>query len=156
ILPFPNLVLTVEVRGDVLRQALSQSLANRGSGGFLQTTGVAQAEDGAWLVGGEPLDDARVYRVAVNGFLVSGRLRGRDVVDSELNPMVIDVERDRDERMALSAELRRLDGQGRSGARGGAVASRPTAPFSAAGGRPVCLARLAQVRSPPHRLDRLH
>lgn len=111
ILPFPNLVLTVEVRGDVLRQALSQGLANRGSGGFLQTTGVAQAEDGAWLVGGEPLDDARVYRVAVNDFLVSGRERGLDFFDAEANPNVTVVARHRDVRMALIDELRRVYGQ---------------------------------------------
>src|SRR5690606_28554235 len=138
------------------RQALSQGLANRGSGGFLQTTGVAQAEDGAWLVGGEPLDDARVYRVAVNDFLVSGRERGLDFFDAEANPNMSVVARHRAGRLALIGDLRRVYAQPRAGAGGDAAPALPPPPFSAAGRRPVSHARLAQDRPPPHLLERLH
>ena len=105
ILPFPGQVLTLEVRGDVLRRALDQGLANRGAGGYLQTAGVEQAGEGAWLIDGAPLDDARVYRLAANDFLVSGRERGLDFFNAEANPNMTVVGRHRPVKMALIDDL---------------------------------------------------
>lgn len=111
VLPFGGDVLTVSVRGDVLRGALDQGLVNRGTGGFLQTANVAQDADGTWRIGGAPLDDARVYRVAVNDFLVSGRETGLDFFNVEANPAMALVARHRDVRMALIDALQRAYGQ---------------------------------------------
>jgi 5'-nucleotidase len=110
VLPFGGNVLTAEVRGDVLARALAQGETNRGSGGFLQTAGVERAADGTWRVGVAPLDPARVYRVAVNDFLVSGRETGLDFVNAETNPDVAVVATHRDVRMALIDALRRRYG----------------------------------------------
>ncbi|MDX1421031.1 MAG: bifunctional metallophosphatase/5'-nucleotidase [Rubricoccaceae bacterium] len=110
VLPFGGEVLTVSVPGDLLRRVLEQGLANRGSGGFLQTANVAQADDGTWQIGGAPLDDERVYRVAVSDFLVSGRETGLDYFDVEANPSLEVVARHRDVRMALIDELQRRFG----------------------------------------------
>jgi 5'-nucleotidase len=111
VLPFGGNVLTVTVQGDVLRRALDQGLANRGSGGFLQTANVTQDADGTWRIGGEGLDDTRVYRLAVNDFLVSGRETGLDFFDAEANPAMALVATHRDVRMALIDALRRRYGQ---------------------------------------------
>jgi len=74
VLPFGGQVLTVGVRGDLLQKVLEQGVANRGSGGYLQTAGVDRpTPDGPWRIGGQPIDPDRTYRVAVNDFLISGR-----------------------------------------------------------------------------------
>ena len=78
ILPFGGRVVEVEIAGGLLRRVLEQSAANRGTGGLLHGAGVEAAEGGGWHVGGEPLSEARTYRLAVNDFLLSGRETGLD------------------------------------------------------------------------------
>ncbi|MBD2329185.1 bifunctional metallophosphatase/5'-nucleotidase [Alkalinema sp. FACHB-956] len=74
ILPFGGKVLTVNLRGDILQKVLEIGQTNRGNGGYLQTANVQRdATKPVWLIQGKPLEPQRVYRVAINDFLVSGR-----------------------------------------------------------------------------------
>lgn len=106
ILPFGGKVLTVDIKGSLLAQALDQGLANRGRGGFLQTANVSQnASGGGWMVGGQPLDPGRTYRIAINDYLASGKEQGLDFLKP--GPDFTIVQEDRDQRMAVIDQLRR-------------------------------------------------
>jgi 5'-nucleotidase len=83
LLPFLNVLVTLEVDGATLRSVLERSVSAfpQESGGFLQVSGVILAFDPARppgeriqriTVGGEPLDPARRYTVATNSYLAGG------------------------------------------------------------------------------------
>ena len=82
-LPFGNRVVTVEVGGDVLRQALEHGFSRTAdaAGRFPQISGMAiEADLGAPVgsrlksvtVGGAPLDPGKTYRLATLDFIVKG------------------------------------------------------------------------------------
>ena len=114
VLPFGGEVVTVRMPGALLARVLAQGEANVGTGGFLQTAGVERtAPDVApagWTVGGQSLDEARVYTVATSDFLVSGRETGLDYFNAETNPEVVLVGRHGDVRRALLDQLVRVYG----------------------------------------------
>jgi 5'-nucleotidase len=107
VLPFGGTVLTVDIAGATLDSVLTQGLANRGTGGFLQHYGVDRADDGAWLISGQPLDRGRTYRMTTSDFLVSGREAGLDYLNVEGNDNVRLVGTHEDVRRAVINELRR-------------------------------------------------
>jgi 2',3'-cyclic-nucleotide 2'-phosphodiesterase (5'-nucleotidase family) len=83
LLPFSNVVVTVEMRGGQLRDALEEGLANieRAAGAFLQVSGIRVVYDPARppgarvrevTVGASALDPDRVYTVATVDYLVGG------------------------------------------------------------------------------------
>ncbi|MDX1439347.1 MAG: 5'-nucleotidase, partial [Rubricoccaceae bacterium] len=109
VMPFGGNVLTVGVKGSVLAAALTQGVANRGTGGFLQTAGVSSGSD-TWMIGGEALDPDRTYRVATNDFLVTGLETGLDFFNVEENPDMELIATHRDVRMATIDELQRRFG----------------------------------------------
>jgi 5'-nucleotidase / UDP-sugar diphosphatase len=72
-LPFGGSVVEVEMRGNLLRKTLGVGQINRGNGGFLQYRKVRKEEaSGTWLIGDNKLDDAKIYRVILPEFLLSG------------------------------------------------------------------------------------
>ncbi|MDD3620409.1 MAG: bifunctional metallophosphatase/5'-nucleotidase [Desulfobulbaceae bacterium] len=87
ILPFGDRICEAVIDGSLLRRVLDQGQKNRGSGGFLQAAGAVRDGQGAWLINGEPLDDNRTYRAAVNDFLLSGR-EGNLAFFSQSSPLV--------------------------------------------------------------------
>jgi 5'-nucleotidase len=107
ILPFGGTVLTIDIAGATLDSVLTQGLANRGTGGFLQHHGVSQAGDGTWIIDGRPLDRARSYRMTTSDFLVSGREAGLSYLNVQQNPNVRSFATHEDVRRAVIAELRR-------------------------------------------------
>jgi 5'-nucleotidase len=77
ILPFGGKVVAVEMRGRLLKQVLDQGQANKGTGGYLQTTKVGWSnEQDNWLINGKPLDQRRNYKVAISDFLITGNEQG--------------------------------------------------------------------------------
>ncbi len=110
VMPFGGNVLTVAIKGSVLAQALTQGLANRGTGGFLQTANVTRDGE-TWVIGGAPLDPNRTYRMATNDFLVSGREAGLDFFNVEENPDMELLATHRDVRMSTIDELQRRFGR---------------------------------------------
>ncbi|MDZ4674303.1 MAG: bifunctional metallophosphatase/5'-nucleotidase [Gemmatimonadota bacterium] len=110
ILPFGGNAVLVSITGTVLQQVLDQGEANRGSGGYLAHFRVRQAVRGGWLIGEQPLDPTRSYRVAMTDFLVSGRERGLGFLNLQ-NPAVQMVREMRDVRLALKDEMVRRWGR---------------------------------------------
>jgi len=98
-LPFGGVVLAVDMKGTLLQRVLDQGVANKGTGGFLQTARISD----------HPIRPDRTYLVAINDFLLTGREIGlpyltRDNADLRVRPEGaphIDIRR------ALIAELRR-------------------------------------------------
>jgi len=85
VLPFENPIVKVEIAGRVLRQAIEHGLArvaeDKEDGRFPQVSGIRYRFDGRLPAGarlvdisvaGEPLDDARIYSLATNTYLLSG------------------------------------------------------------------------------------
>jgi 5'-nucleotidase len=107
VLPFGGSVLTLDIAGATLDSVLTQGVANRGTGGFLQHYGVTEAPGGGWLVAGAPLDRERTYRVTTSDFLVSGRETGLAYLNAETNPNVRLVGTHGDVRRAVIDELER-------------------------------------------------
>jgi 5'-nucleotidase len=100
ILPFGGKVVSVEMRGRLLKQVLEQGQANKGTGGYLQTTKVSwsNAQDN-WLINDKPLDQRRNYKVAISDFLITGNEQGLSYLNRQnpdlkvLNDNVIEVRR---------------------------------------------------------------
>jgi 5'-nucleotidase len=105
ILPFGGDILTVEMSGSVLDSVLTQGLNNKGGGGYLQTEGV-RVEGGVWFTNDGAVLPNRVYSVALNDFLVSGRESGLAFLTLE-HTHVTEVARHGDIRFAVIEELRR-------------------------------------------------
>lgn len=108
VLPFGGDILTVSMPGSLLDSTLTQGVANRGTGGFLQHANVTR-EGFVWQIGGQALDPARTYRVAINDFLVSGNEANLDYLTLE-DPRVQEVTRHGDIRLAVIDELVRRYG----------------------------------------------
>ena len=109
VLPFGGTVVSVEMPGALLARVLDQGVANAGTGGFLQTSGIDR--DGEqWRIAGAPLDPDRIYTVATSDFLASGRETGLDYFDAEVNPDVMNLVAHGDVRRALLNELVRVYG----------------------------------------------
>ncbi|MCD1258647.1 bifunctional metallophosphatase/5'-nucleotidase [Paenibacillus athensensis] len=84
-LPFVNSLVTVEVPGQKVYDALERGLREwpngSSNGGFLQVSGITYEFDGSKPAGkrlvsvskdGQPLDKEKIYRVATNDYLVNG------------------------------------------------------------------------------------
>ncbi|MFN3597086.1 MAG: bifunctional metallophosphatase/5'-nucleotidase [Rubricoccaceae bacterium] len=110
VLPFGGEVVSVRLPGALLARVLAQGLANVGTGGYLQTHGLALGEDGRWRIGGQPLDPDRVYTIATSDFLVSGRETGLGYFNAASNPDVTITGRHGDVRRALILEVVRRYG----------------------------------------------
>lgn len=104
-LPFANRLVTLELSGADLRAALESAFAklDKDAGRFAQLSGARlvlrrDAVPGSRLVsveiGGAPLDDARVYKVATNDYLAGGKdgydafLRGTPLVSGDAAPLL--------------------------------------------------------------------
>lgn len=77
ILPFGGFIVGIDIKGSLLKQVLEIGQANAGNGGYLQTAGIALI-DNQWLINDQPLDPNRIYRAAVNNFLLTGKEVGLD------------------------------------------------------------------------------
>lgn len=84
-LPFVNSLMTVEVKGDRIYEALERGLRGwpngSSNGGFLQVSGLSYTFDGSKPAGrrlvsvtkdGKPLDKDKLYKLATNDYLVYG------------------------------------------------------------------------------------
>ncbi|MBW4493768.1 MAG: bifunctional metallophosphatase/5'-nucleotidase [Oscillatoria princeps RMCB-10] len=110
ILPFGGKVLSVAIEGELLKRVLDRGMANRGTGGYLQTANVSKSRDGTgWLIAGQPLDESRRYRVAVSDFLVSGKEIGLDFLTLKQAGVQL-LEEGRDIRFALIEQLKSQKG----------------------------------------------
>lgn len=77
VLPFGDTLITMELTGAQLLEVLQHAARQPpGSGGWLHVSGLTWGIQGGMpanvMIGGKPLDQKRVYRVATNNFLAAG------------------------------------------------------------------------------------
>jgi 2',3'-cyclic-nucleotide 2'-phosphodiesterase (5'-nucleotidase family) len=73
-LPFGGGIVEADVKGSLLIQVLDAGSKNKNIGGYLQYTAAEfNASSGKWMLGQEPIDPEKVYRVAFTDFLISGK-----------------------------------------------------------------------------------
>ncbi|MEZ4773150.1 MAG: bifunctional metallophosphatase/5'-nucleotidase [Bacteroidia bacterium] len=89
-LPFGGGIVTVEMRGKLLKQLLEAGEKNRGTGGYLQTYKISTEGD-YWYVDGKIIDDQSNYRVATTDFLLTG-LEANMSFFTKTNPDIISIE----------------------------------------------------------------
>jgi 5'-nucleotidase len=106
ILPFGGPIVEVGMSGALLRRVVEQGERNRGTGGFVQMTGIGRGEDGEWRVAGAILDAERTYRISISDFLLSGREQGMDWLTRDHAELRV-IAGHRDVRMALIDQLAR-------------------------------------------------
>ncbi len=83
-LPFGGGLQEIEMRGSLLRRVLTAGLNNKGSGGYLQWSGITQGGNGEWYLTGQALDDAKTYRIILPEFLLTGNEKGLDFLKTAL------------------------------------------------------------------------
>ncbi|GAX60206.1 5'-nucleotidase/2',3'-cyclic phosphodiesterase and related esterase [Candidatus Scalindua japonica] len=113
IMPFGGDVLSVKMKGSLLKRVLDQGRKNRGTGGYLQTINVILSNDGStWQITGIKLKPEKIYNVAINDFLLTGKEIGLDYLTEE-NKDISDVGNHGDMRKALIAILKKMYGGNR-------------------------------------------
>jgi 5'-nucleotidase len=70
VLPFGGNIVTTKIKGSLLKRALDQGLANRGTGAYLQKGNVTGGDEKPWMIGGEKLDENATYSAATTKFLL--------------------------------------------------------------------------------------
>lgn len=84
-LPFGGGISEVEMRGSMLRRTLEASMTNKGKGGYLQLRDIRHDEAARrWIVAEKPLDDARLYRVALPDFLLTGNEQNMEFLKASI------------------------------------------------------------------------
>jgi 5'-nucleotidase / UDP-sugar diphosphatase len=103
VLPFGGKIVGATLDGALLARVLDTGVNNQGIGGYLHVWG-AKFENGAWAIGGTPIDPAGRYRVALTDFLLSGGETNLGFL-TRTNPGVGDVQEFRDVRRAVIEKL---------------------------------------------------
>lgn len=87
VLPFGGSVLEVNIKGKLLKEVLDYGEKAAGTGAYLQRFN-AILENGSWLVQGKPIEENKVYHIAISDYLI----KGFDIpMLNENNPMVLKV-----------------------------------------------------------------
>lgn len=71
-MPFGGAIVEVDMEGSLLSKILSIGLTNIGTGGFLQYSEKLTHNEGKWFISGKPIEDSKIYRVALTDFLLTG------------------------------------------------------------------------------------
>ena len=123
-LPFGGPIREAEIKGRLLIQVLEAGETNRGTGGFLHYHPIelvpSQSDPtrAEWMLNGQPIDTAKVYRVAFSEFLITGKEANLGFLNKD-NPAMIklyDTETSSenpksDIRLAIIKHLEKLNGQ---------------------------------------------
>lgn len=90
ILPFGGKVVQVEMQGKQLIQLLNDGKSNKGSGGYLQYSGIRLSED-AWLLNNNPIRVDEWYSIALTDFLLTGQEKNMSYLTAQ-NPMIRNIQ----------------------------------------------------------------
>ncbi len=77
--PFGGDISLVNMKGDVLIEALDIGLTNVGSGGFLHYSNLAK-ENGKWMIQKNLVDPNTVYKIAISSYLVEKGDKGLGIL----------------------------------------------------------------------------
>jgi len=91
-LPFGGGIKEAEMKGRLLKKILTVGNNNKGNGGFLQFSETLRFNEttAQWLWKEAPIEDEKVYRVALTDFLLTGNETGLSFL-TETNPDIIKV-----------------------------------------------------------------
>lgn len=87
-LPYGGKIMLAEMKGSLLRRAFDSAMKHPGNGCFLQYDRVVKDKAKGWLVNGKALSNNKVYKVAVNDYLVSGMQQYLEFLNDK-NPEMI-------------------------------------------------------------------
>jgi 5'-nucleotidase len=104
-LPFGGKTVDVRIQGELLGRVLAAGEQNAGRGGFLQKHGVEGSAAAGWRIAGAPLDPARMYRVAISDYLLTGGEIGIEFLKRDMPGVQVIGERS-DVRQAVIAEMK--------------------------------------------------
>jgi 5'-nucleotidase len=104
-LPFGGKTVEVRMQGELLGRVLTAGERNVGRGGYLQKTGVDGSAAAGWRVAGAPIDPARMYRVAISDYLLTGAEVGIEFLKRDVPGVEVVADR-RDIRQAVIDEMR--------------------------------------------------
>jgi 5'-nucleotidase len=104
-LPFGGKTVEVRMQGELLGRVLAAGDRNVGRGGYLQRTGVDGSAATGWRVVGVPIDPAKMYRVAITDYLLSGAEVGIEFLKRDTPGVEVLGDR-RDIRQAVIDQLR--------------------------------------------------
>ncbi|MBA6152737.1 bifunctional metallophosphatase/5'-nucleotidase [Gelidibacter maritimus] len=71
-MPFGGEIREVDMKGSLLKEILGVGESNKGSGGYLLRNSTIKKIDNKWGVGEDHIENGKVYRVAMLGFLLTG------------------------------------------------------------------------------------
>ncbi len=89
-LPFGGGIVEVDMEGVLLKRILNSSEQNKGIGGYLHYSERISKVNGEWLLDTKPIDNKKIYRVALTDFLITGGEANMDYLKKD-NPSVIKV-----------------------------------------------------------------
>lgn len=89
-MPFGGEIREVEMKGSLLNKILDVGESNKGIGGYLLCNSTIKNRDAKWLIGEDSIDNSKVYRVAMLGFLLSGMESNLDFLKED-HPEIIKV-----------------------------------------------------------------
>jgi 2',3'-cyclic-nucleotide 2'-phosphodiesterase (5'-nucleotidase family) len=72
VLPFGGEVIKVDITGKLLKEVLDYGKAQRGEGAYLQRYNLSEDISGNWTIEGNPIEDEKVYQIAMSDFLMKG------------------------------------------------------------------------------------
>ncbi|OJJ18504.1 hypothetical protein BKI52_23100 [marine bacterium AO1-C] len=95
-LPYGGDIFEVKLKGSLLKKILTTGAGNKGSGGYLQTTGVNYDEASkTWKIGKDTIADDQDYIVAMANYLLSGKETNFDYLTPK-NPDITYAKEDND------------------------------------------------------------
>lgn len=104
-MPFGGSIYTVEMKGSLLQQILDTGEKNKGSGGYLQMYNASQDPNTKnWTINGKKLESTKVYLVAINDFLLTGKEKNMDFL-TEANSGIVKINKPSDKEVKKDLRL---------------------------------------------------
>lgn len=89
-MPFGGEIREVDMKGSLLNKILEIGESNKGSGGYLLRNSTIKKTDDKWAIGEDEIEDSKVYRVAMLGFLLTGMETNLDFLKED-HPEIVKI-----------------------------------------------------------------
>ncbi|EAY26959.1 metallophosphoesterase [Microscilla marina ATCC 23134] len=104
-LPYGGDIYEVQLKGKLLSKILTTGKNNKGSGGYLQTTGINYDETTKqWTIGKAAIEPEKIYTVAMSNYLLTGKESNFDYLTPK-NPDIVSATEDN--KNPLRADIRK-------------------------------------------------
>ena len=89
-LPYGGKIMIAEMKGSLIKKAIETSYEHKGNGCFLQIDKIEKNAKGKWLINKKELKDDKIYKIAINDYLVSGLQQYLEFLNDK-NPDIIKI-----------------------------------------------------------------